>query len=105
MENRTKYDRISLRDLRQGRKGKHFSLLAELLDELDRLPEGDALKIPLKKIKGVPVANLRSSISRATKLRDIEIATYSDEKNFYLWRRTPKTSSYERKVRREKSSR
>jgi hypothetical protein len=101
----TKYERVSLCDLRQGRKGKHFHLIAELLGELERLPEGQALKIPLKKIKSVPIANLRSSISRATKMRDIAIATYSDEENFYIWKRTPKTSSYERNVKRMKSGR
>lgn len=104
MENRGKYEQVSVRDLRQGRKGKHFYLIAKLLDELSSLPDGKALKIPLEKIKGVPVANLRSSITRATKMRDIDIATYSDEENFYLWKRTSKTSSYERKVKRSKTN-
>ena len=99
-----KYEQVSVRELRQGRKGKHFYLIAALLDELGELPDGKALKIPFKRIKGVPIANLRSSITRATRLRGIDIATYSDEENFYLWKRTIKTSSYERKVKRSKNN-
>jgi hypothetical protein len=99
---RPKYERVSLRDLRQGRKGKHHTLITEILGEIEKLPEGQALKIPLSRIKGVPVANLRSSMSRATKTRDIKIATYSDARYFYVWKRTSKTSSFERKVKRLK---
>jgi len=102
---RSKYGRVSLHELRQGRKGKHHTLITEILDEIGKLSEAQALKIPLSKIKGVPVANLRSSISRATKTRDIRIATYSDAHNFYIWKRTLKTSSFERNVKRRKSDR
>lgn len=100
---RSKFERVSLRELRQGRKGKHHTLITEILGEIDDLSDGQALKIPLTRIKGVPVANLRSSISRATKTRDIKIATYSDAQNFYVWKRTSRTSSFERKVKRTKS--
>lgn len=102
---RSKYERVSLRELRQGRKGKHHTLITEMLEEIDKLAEGQALKIPFGKIKGVPVANLRSSITRATKTRDIKIATYSDAKNFYVWKRTSKTSTFERNVKRRKADR
>jgi hypothetical protein len=102
---RTRYEKVSLEDLRQGRKGKHHNLITEILDEIGELTEGQALKIPLRKIKGVLVANLRSSISRATKTRGIKIATYSDAQYFYIWKRTAKTSSFERNVKRRTAGR
>jgi DNA-binding transcriptional regulator GbsR (MarR family) len=75
------------------------------LDEIGKLPDGQALKISFSKIKDVPVANLRSSIGRATKTRGIKIATYSDADDFYVWKRTSKTSSFERNVKRPKTDR
>jgi hypothetical protein len=95
-----KFERVTLSELRQGRRGKHNELITRILGDLASLPEGEALKIPLSEIKEISVAKLRSAVARATFSRGLKIATYSDDANFYLWRRTRKTSPYERNVSR-----
>ena len=93
----TKYERIALKELRQGRKGKHHELIEGILKELPALPDGEAIKIPLE---GVSASNLRAAVSRATADRNIRVATYSDEIYLYVWQKTKKSAQYERKASR-----
>ena len=79
------FENISQGDLPNGRKGKHHLLLMKVLEDLERLPEGRALKIPLADFVG-SVADIRSAISRATKNIEVDIATSSDEQFFYVWK-------------------
>jgi len=94
------FERVTLSALRQGRRGKHAELMTRILEELASLPDGEALKVPLSEVKEISVAKLRSAVARATFSRGLKIATYSDDANFYLWKRTRKTSPYERNVSR-----
>jgi hypothetical protein len=64
--------------------------------ELRGLPNGEALRIPRPRLKGISVADFRSAISRGAILLNLEIATYSDSFSVYVWIRTPKTKTYER---------
>ena len=95
-----KFARIALDELRQGRRGKHDELMRTILGELTSLPEGEALVIPLSDVKDVSVSELRAAIARATASRHLQVATSSDNANFYLWKRTKKTARYERNVNR-----
>ena len=79
-----KYDSISQADLPTGRKGKHSSIVHELLDELDKLGTGNALKVALDDLPDKK-ANVRSALGRAARQRGIEIATSSDDDHFYIW--------------------
>ena len=90
------YETVPLDELRQGRAGKHQKLIENVLADLQKLPEGQAIKIPLDSLK-VTKANLRAAIVRAANSRGISVATYSDDENFFLWPRTKKTAQYERK--------
>lgn len=81
----TNFETISHIDLPNGRKGKHHPLLVKVLQDLEQLPEGRAMRIPLANFGG-SIADIRSAISRATKKIDTEIATSSDEHFFYLWK-------------------
>jgi hypothetical protein len=81
------YETVSVSDLRVGRRGKHHDLLAGILTNLASLPSGSALIIPLDSIGKVSLANLRSAVSRSAKGRGLSLVTYSDEKNFYVWRK------------------
>ena len=81
-----KYDRVVLADLRKGRRGKHHDLVNGIFQDLEKLPEGAAIKIPLGNVEGVSLANLRSAVRRATASRGMEVETLSDEANFYIWR-------------------
>ncbi len=76
---------ISRDDLPNGRKGKHHPMLVKVLEDLERLSEGRAVKIPLADFAG-SVADIRSAISRAAQKEKIEIATSSDEQFFYVWK-------------------
>ncbi len=72
-------------DLPSGRKGKHHVLLTRVLEDLERLQEGRAIRIPLSAYEG-SVADIRAAIFRATEKRHIEIATSSDDEFFYVWK-------------------
>ena len=95
------YKTVRLADLRVGRRGKHHELLMGILKNLGKLPAGSALVVPLDSIGKVPLANLRSAVSRAAKARGFSLETYSDEKNYYLWRKVPEgNKAGGRKLRR-----
>jgi len=82
----SKYERVLVTSLRKGRRGRHHDLIKGILKELEVLPEGSAIKIPLAGTDGVTLANLRSAMHRATTSRRIRVETSSDEKNFYIWK-------------------
>ena len=85
------FDQVLIADIRKGRRGKHHDLLSRVLRDLESLPAGAAIKIPLDGIDGVSLANLRSAVHRGTSTRGISIETLSDDASFYVW----KTSSNE----------
>lgn len=76
---------ISQDDLPAGRRGKHHSMLLKVLEDLDQLDNGKAIRIPLGEYPG-SVADIRSAIHRAVSKQKVEIATSSDEKFFYVWK-------------------
>jgi hypothetical protein len=96
------YDTVRVADLRVGRRGKHHELIMGILANLEELPAGSALVVPLDNVGKVSLANLRSAMSRAAKTRQLLLETYSDEKNFYLWRKASNgnKSSTGRKLRK-----
>jgi hypothetical protein len=74
----------------QGRRGKHTKVVAEILNDLNRLPEGAALKVPLDGLPDAKIANLRSALNRATKQHRLQVATSTDHDFLYIWSRKPK---------------
>jgi hypothetical protein len=80
------YDRVVLANLRRRRRGKHHDLLQGVFDDLQTLPSGSAIKIPLAELDGITLANLRSAVHRASASRGLGIETLSDEDNFYIWK-------------------
>jgi hypothetical protein len=80
------YDRVVLANLRRSRRGKHYDLLQGVFDDLQSLPGGSAIKIPLAELDGITLANLRSAVHRASASRGLGIETLSDEDNFYIWK-------------------
>lgn len=81
----TNFESISRADLPNGRKGKHHSLLVQVLEDLEQLADGRAIKIPLKEAD-VSVADIRAAVFRATSKQGIEVATSSDDDFFYVWK-------------------
>lgn len=76
---------ISQNDLPFGRKGKHNEIVHQLLDDLERLEEGRAIRIPLSELSSSK-ANIRSALNRATRQRDLQVTTASDDDYFYVWK-------------------
>ena len=85
-KNAPKYDRVILADIRRTRRGKHHDLLGGIFQDLESLPEGSAIKIPLTEVDGTTLANLRSAVHRASTAKGMAIETLSDEDSFYIWK-------------------
>ncbi len=67
-----------------GRKGKHHSIVAALLRDLEELDKGQALKIPLSELPD-SVVNIRSALNRATRKLHKSVATAVDKQFLYVW--------------------
>ena len=72
-------------DVPKGRDGKHKRIITRLLDEIDTLQHGSALKIPLAQLPDTK-ENIRAALSRAARQQNLKIATSSNEDFLYVWR-------------------
>lgn len=81
-----KYSRVILADIRRTRRGKHHDLLGGIFEDMESLPTGSAMKIPLSEVDGTTLANLRSAVHRASVSRGLGVETLSDEENLYIWK-------------------
>ncbi|HEY6968415.1 MAG TPA: hypothetical protein VJA94_04360 [Candidatus Angelobacter sp.] len=75
-----------------GRKGKHNIIVAKILADLDRLDMETAILVPLDGLNGEKMENVRSALNRATRQKNISVATCTDDKYFYVWRTQAKQS-------------
>jgi hypothetical protein len=82
-----KYRRVQIAGLTRNRRGKHHDLISGICRELELLPHGAALAVPLTDAGGLGIAKLRSAIHRGTASRDISIETLADKENLYVWRK------------------
>jgi hypothetical protein len=85
----THYASVNRYDIPQGRKGKHRKAVADILADLAKLSDQQAIKIPLSSLNGEKMQNLRSALNRVTRERNIPVVTSSDEKYLYVWRADP----------------
>ena len=70
----------------QGRNGKHKSIVTTIINDLDQLKDGSALKIPLLEL-AESKEKVRSALNRATRKARRKVATASDETYLYIWNR------------------
>jgi hypothetical protein len=56
------------------------------MEDLENVPSGLAVSIPLKDTGGIGLANLRAAVNRATRAKGLKVETQSDEKFFYVWK-------------------
>jgi hypothetical protein len=82
----THYAAVNRSDVPQGRKGKHRRAVADILADLSKLSDKQAVKIPLNSLNGEKMQNLRSALNRVTREKNIPVLTSSDEKFLYVWR-------------------
>jgi DNA helicase TIP49 (TBP-interacting protein) len=71
-------------DVPQGRNGKHKQVVTKILSDLDQVPEGSALKVPLAAL-AESKEKVRSALNRATHKAGRSVATASDAVFLYVW--------------------
>jgi hypothetical protein len=86
-----KYQSIKQSDVPKGRDGKHKKIVTQLLNDIEHLEEGRALKIPLHALPDTK-ENIRSALNRATRQQELEISTSSDSDFLYVWKTPTKGS-------------
>jgi DNA helicase TIP49 (TBP-interacting protein) len=74
-------------DVPQGRNGKHKQIVTKILADLDQLPQGAALRVPLAEL-AESKANVRSALNRAIHKGGRNVATASDADFLYVWNET-----------------
>jgi DNA helicase TIP49 (TBP-interacting protein) len=74
-------------DVPQGRNGKHKQVVTKILSDLDQLPAGIALKVPLAEL-AESKENVRSALNRAVNKGGRNVATASDADFLYVWNET-----------------
>jgi hypothetical protein len=72
-------------DVPRGRKGKHRTMVARILEDLGNRSADQAVRVPLSGLEGEKIQNLRSALNRVSRLKKLPIATASDEKYLYVW--------------------
>jgi hypothetical protein len=71
-------------DVPQGRNGKHKTVITKILSDLDQLPPGAALKVPLADL-AESKEKVRSALNRAVHKGNRNVATASDATFLYVW--------------------
>jgi hypothetical protein len=74
-------------DVPQGRNGKHKAIVTKILSDLDQVPKGIALKVPLAELAHSK-EKVRSALNRATRKGGRNVATASDGTFLYVWNET-----------------
>jgi len=65
----------------------HKAIVTKILSDLDQIPKGIALKVPLEQLDESK-ENVRSALNRATRKRGHHVATASDDTFLYVWNET-----------------
>ena len=80
----THFESMAQADVPQGRAGKHKQIVGAIIDDLDNLKEGSALRIPLADLASSK-EKVRSALNRATRKAGRTVTTASDASSLYIW--------------------
>lgn len=83
-ERRRSFNVVEQASVPTGRNGKHKTITTQILDDLDGLETGKALKIPLSELPDTKV-NIRSALGRAGHKIGKNIGTAADDEFLYVW--------------------
>jgi hypothetical protein len=83
--NPRRFRAIHRNEVPRGRAGKHKAIVTQLLNQIDRLPLGEALRVPLDALPDSK-ANIRAALNRVTRKRGLAVSTSSDSDNLYIWK-------------------
>lgn len=81
---RGKFNTAARSEVPIGRKGKHNTIVTDILKDLEKLETGLCLKIPLSELPDTKV-NIRSALNRETHKRQMSVATAADDEFLYVW--------------------
>jgi hypothetical protein len=79
-----KFNTTPQSDVPTSRHGKHRDIVTRILDNLEGLESGTALKIPLDELPDTKI-NIRSALSRATRKVGKSVGTAADDEFLYVW--------------------
>ena len=71
-------------DVPQGRNGKHRTIVASILSDLEQLRDDGAIKVPLAEL-AESKAKVRAALNRASRKAGLKVATASDTNFLYVW--------------------
>lgn len=71
-------------DVPQSRNGKHRKIVEAILEDVDNLAPGEAVKVPIR-VLGDTKENVRAALSRESKKRKKLISTAADADHLYVW--------------------
>jgi hypothetical protein len=87
-KSRMNFAAMSLKDVPQGRNGKHNDIVKKILSDLERVADTGALKVPLSALSSGK-EKVRSALNRATRKKGMSVATASDGNYLYIWNERP----------------
>lgn len=85
-----RFQSILQHEVPKGREGKHKRIVTTLLNQIDRLAPGTALKVPVAALPDTK-ENIRAALNRATRQRGLHVATSSDTDHLYIWKAARRT--------------
>ena len=71
-------------DVPHGRHGKHKDIVTDILDDLEALDEGSAIRIPLADLPASK-EKIRAALSRACQQKGLKVVTSADADHLYVW--------------------
>jgi hypothetical protein len=80
-----KFETMQQHEVPQSRNGKHRRIVTAILEDVEHLKAGEAVKVPMKAL-GDTKENVRAALSRESKKRKLPIATAADTGYLYVWR-------------------
>lgn len=75
---------MAVPDVPTGRNGKHKQIVTQILSDLDQVPDGIAIKVPLLELVESK-EKVRSALNRATRKAKRIVVTASDTDFLYVW--------------------
>jgi len=85
-----RFQAILQHEVPKGREGKLKRIVTALLNQIERLAPGTALKVPVAALPDSK-ENVRAALNRATRLHGLRVSTSSDKDNLYIWKATRKS--------------
>jgi hypothetical protein len=74
------------------RMGKHYTMVSQILSDLEKLDPYSALKVEFLKV-GVKKADLRAAVHRAAQRNKVLLATTSDDNYLYVFRQQTRNTA------------